>query len=237
LKHNASPREQASPERTPDEAAEPRESDWTDSPDWIDVRDSWVGFESGGAAVVPPVQIIGEALPPPSAPISTPGIKKSIPPPLPPASVHPASSAGLADGSNRSPQQKDPKSVRESLVDAALAGLEASDYDAALLAAEAILADVPDHVDALQCAEIARRELERLYDTRLGSRTRIPAIAVPPGSVRTFQLDASAEAVLALIDGVATIERIVAMSNLPEVEALKGLSELYLKGIVKLSSG
>jgi hypothetical protein len=108
--------------------------------------------------------------------------------------------------------------------------LARSDYAGALLAAEALLETHPGHQDLVDSAQIARSELRRLYVARLGSLEKAPRQAMGPQGLLTLQsLDFRAGLILSRVDGRATLAEIVQASELPAHEALRILSELYLR--------
>jgi hypothetical protein len=116
--------------------------------------------------------------------------------------------------------------------------LASSDYVGALLAAEALLETHPGHQDLLDTAEIARSELRRIYAARLGSLAKTPRLAMGHEELLAAQaLDFRAGLVLSRIDGQATLVEIVQASGIPQHEALRVLSELYLRRTIVLTDG
>jgi hypothetical protein len=114
--------------------------------------------------------------------------------------------------------------------------LARSDYAGALFAAEALLETHPGHQDLLDSAQIARSELRRLYVARLGSVDRAPRLAMGPQGLLSLQsLDFHAGFLLSRVDGRATVSEIVEASGLPAHEALRILSELYLRRAISFA--
>ena len=109
--------------------------------------------------------------------------------------------------------------------------LAASDHEGALLAATAVLAQDAHNQDALECAEMAGNELWKLFVSRLGSLDRIPRTGVRPDALPAV-LNFRAGYLLARVDGVATVGQIVEKSELPPLDALRAIAELYLQGVV-----
>jgi hypothetical protein len=107
--------------------------------------------------------------------------------------------------------------------------LAASDYAGVLLAAEALLEHQPNHTDALDCAQIARSELSKVYVTRFGSLQRVPRVVVGPEGLVALSLDFGAGFLLSRVDGKATVGDIVDGCGLPRLDALRTLSELFLR--------
>lgn len=189
--------------------ATPDEPEDRDS--WTEVRESWVGEPPPE----PDVQVVV-----PASSVEAISSKKSAPPPPLPTS------AGAGDGD-------DTESARicERLMETALEALAGSDYEAALMAASTVLRAQPANLDAVQCAEMAGRELVRRYVTRLGARTSVPHVV--PGRSPS-PLDPFSLLLLSQVDGRCTVEQLVESANLPLITGLKALSELYLHGFVRL---
>jgi hypothetical protein len=153
----------------------------------------------------------------PSAPSSAP--PKSLPPPLPQSASRLAPAGAAADAA---------------FAERMLERLASSDYAGALLAAEALLVRQPAHSDALDCAQIARSELRKLYAARLGSLDRVPRLKVGPQGLLALSLDFRAGFLLSRIDERATLAEIVVTSGMPPLDALRIMSELYLQRVVTL---
>lgn len=139
------------------------------------------------------------------------------PPPLPP-SVREAPAARSAEDT--------------AFADLMLERLAASDYAGALTAAEALLRSRPTDADALDCAQMCRAELERVFVSRLGSLDRVPRLAIDARDVETLGLDLRAAAVLACVDGAASLGEIVRSSPEAAFDVLRILSELFLRRVV-----
>jgi hypothetical protein len=122
----------------------------------------------------------------------------------------------------------------EAFADRMLERLAASDYVGAFLSAETLLEKQPMHADALDCAQIAGSELRKVYVGRLGSLDRVPRLKVAPPGLRSLPLDFGTGFLLSRVDQCSTLGEIVAASGLPELDALRVLSELYLQRIITL---
>jgi len=106
--------------------------------------------------------------------------------------------------------------------------LAGGDYAGALLAAEALLVHQPGHADALDCAQMARSEMRKVYVARLGSLDRVPHLAMATPGLLALSLDFRAGLLLARIDGRASLEQLVERCGIAPIEALRILSELHL---------
>jgi hypothetical protein len=108
------------------------------------------------------------------------------------------------------------------------------DYSGALEIAEKILADTPDDRAALACAENCRTVLRQMYATRIGPLDRVPVVMVPRDQLRWLSIDHRAGFVLSLVDGVSTLEMIIDVSGMAELDTLRILSELAQQRIISL---
>jgi hypothetical protein len=144
---------------------------------------------------------------------------KSHPPPLPESASH-VSAARIA--------------AQAAFADRMFERLAASDYAGALLAAEALLVHLPLCSDAVECAQIARSELRKLYVARLGSLERVPYIAVGLQGLLGLSLDFRAGFLLSRIDKRTSLGQIADGCGLPPLDALRILSELYLLRLIAM---
>jgi hypothetical protein len=145
---------------------------------------------------------------------------KSLPPPLP-ESARKLSPARVA--------------ADDAFADGMLERLAAGDYLGVVMAAGALLEHQPNHADALDCLQIARSELISVYVARLGSTKRVPRVAMSAEGLMALSLDFAAGLVLSHVNAVASIDDIVRACGLPKVDALRILSELFLRRGICLS--
>lgn len=108
------------------------------------------------------------------------------------------------------------------------------DYSGALAIAEELLATDPGHAVARECAEQCRAVLKQMYATRIGPLDRVPVVMVPRDQLRWLSIDHRAGFVLSLVDGVSTLEMIIDLSGMPELDTLRILSELAQQRIISL---
>jgi hypothetical protein len=155
---------------------------------------------------------------PEPAPSSMP--PRSVPPPLPESASQIPPSRAAADNA---------------FAESMLERLAASDYEGALIAAEALLEYRPRDQDAIDCAQIARSELRKLYVARLGSLDAIPRVAMGPDAIFSLKaLDFRAGYLLSRIDGLSSLSEIVESGSVRSLEALCILSELLLRRVIEL---
>lgn len=107
------------------------------------------------------------------------------------------------------------------------------DFSGCLRSAELLLGQDPEHELAQHYAEESRKKLEALYTSRLGREDGVIALAVPEAEVPWLGLDSRLGLMLARVDGVSEWPRLVELSGLPRVEALRCLVELLDSRIVR----
>lgn len=106
------------------------------------------------------------------------------------------------------------------------------DYTGALDIAEKLLMLDPGNEEAQQCAESCRGVLRQMYTARIGQLDRVPMVMVPRDQLRWLSIDHRAGFVLSLIDGVSSLEMILDVTGMPELDALRILSELVQQRII-----
>lgn len=114
--------------------------------------------------------------------------------------------------------------------------LSLGDYSGALELAEQILADAPGDAEAAACAKTCRGVLRQMYVARLGPLERVAVVMVPRDQLRWLSIDHKAGFVLSLVDGVSSLEMIIDVSGMPELDTLRILSDLAQQRIIALRS-
>lgn len=109
------------------------------------------------------------------------------------------------------------------------------DYSGALVMAESILDSHPDHPEAKDYAEKCRKALADLYVSRLGGMDRIPHVAMPMEELQWLSLDHRAGFLLSLMDGMSSIEDILDMSGMSNLEALRTMFELMQQDVIQVT--
>lgn len=106
------------------------------------------------------------------------------------------------------------------------------DYTGALDIAERLLTDDPNHAAANAVADNCRGVLKKMYVARIGPMERVPIVMVPRDQLRWLSIDHRAGFVLSLIDGVSSLEMLLDVSGMPELDALRILSDLAQQRII-----
>jgi hypothetical protein len=138
--------------------------------------------------------------------------------------IAPAPPASASRLSSRSPERDPLREMKERF--------SLGDYSGALVVAEALLDDDPEHAEALKCAAACQKVLEQMYTTRIGPLDRVPFVAVPTEQLRWLNLDHRAGFVLSHIDGQCSLEQILDVSGMPTLDALRILFELVQQRVV-----
>ena len=73
----------------------------------------------------------------------------------------------------------------------------------------------------------------KVYESLIGPMKMVPKIAVSIKDINSDSLDQSSDLILSKIDGIATYEDIIDMSNMSRVDACRILTQLVLDGIIK----
>jgi hypothetical protein len=108
------------------------------------------------------------------------------------------------------------------------------DYAGAMEIAEELLSRDPDHPDARECIERSRSALHAAYTNKLGSLDRVPVLAIAREQLRWLTIDHRAGFILSHVDGMSNLEEIVDVSGMPELDALRILSELVEQRIIAI---
>ena len=106
------------------------------------------------------------------------------------------------------------------------------DFSGAMEIAEELLARDPSHGDAIECLERCRTALHEAYTSKLGPLDRIPLVAIPREQLRWLTIDHRAGFILSHVDGISNLEEIIDISGMPELDALRILSELAQQRII-----
>ena len=113
---------------------------------------------------------------------------------------------------------------------------EAKNYGGALVLAESVLISDPHNVDARRLAESCREMLGDKYLSSLGGREGVPRVSMSPDEVRDLSLDHRAGFLLSFIDGSMSIEEVLDVSSMPELDVLRIMFELRQQGAIEIDA-
>lgn len=106
------------------------------------------------------------------------------------------------------------------------------DFSGSLELIEKILEVDPGHAEAR--AYLAQNEatLISMYESKLGSPSRVPRLAIQPEEVPWLNLDHRAGFLLAQIDGTVDYDSLFAISGLPRLDTARILANLLAGGVI-----
>jgi hypothetical protein len=112
--------------------------------------------------------------------------------------------------------------------------LALGDFTGALSIAEAMLAEIPGDGEATTVADECRSRLKHMYISRLGGIDLVPVMIVPRAELKWLSLDHRAGFLLSQFDGSLTVEEVLAIAGMPELEVLRTLWELLGQRVIEL---
>lgn len=106
------------------------------------------------------------------------------------------------------------------------------DFSGSLELVEQVLRVEPQNAEARAYLRQNESTLVALYESKLGSLGRRPALAVSPEEVLWLNLDHRAGFLLAQIDGTVSYEDLFALSGLPRLDTARILADLVGGGVI-----
>jgi hypothetical protein len=123
-----------------------------------------------------------------------------------------------------------PPSTRREMVDR----FELGDFTGALSLAETLMEIDRTDAEARRIADTSRTRLRAIYIGRLGALDQVPVMMIPHAELRWLALDHRAGFVLSLVDGTSSIEEIIDVSTMPQLEVLRTLYNLLSQSVISL---
>jgi hypothetical protein len=179
---------------------------------------------------VPPPLPPAASRPPPAASRPPPPPAASRPPP-PPAASRPPPPAEAKLAPRPKPPPLPPKTKPQQIK----ALIDAHDYAGALSLAERELLATPESAELQRYAEACRAILARAYLANLGRRSDVPKIIMGGADLRALGLDRWAAFVMSRVDGDSSIDDIVDISGMLELDTLRILYELLEKRVIRVA--
>jgi hypothetical protein len=109
---------------------------------------------------------------------------------------------------------------------------DGGDYSGALVLAEALLDERPDDEAARRYADRCNEMLRQMYRSRIGDGSQVLRVAVSNEELRSLSLDHRAGFLLSCVDGYSSIDEVLDVSGMPELDALRILYELIQADII-----
>jgi tetratricopeptide (TPR) repeat protein len=125
-----------------------------------------------------------------------------------------------------------PKNDVEVWLSAAKELFSLGDFSGSLELIEKILQLDPDHGEARDYLRQNEATLVSMYESKLGSLTRVPRLAIKPEEVMWLNLDHRAGFLLAQIDGTVDFDSLFALSGLPRLDTARILANLIADGVI-----
>ena len=107
------------------------------------------------------------------------------------------------------------------------------DFSGSLEMIERILRVDSTHAEARAYLRQNESTLVAMYESKLGSLSARPRLAIHPEEVMWLNLDHRAGFLLAQIDGTVTYEDLFALSGLPHLDTARILASLVAEGVIK----
>jgi tetratricopeptide (TPR) repeat protein len=107
------------------------------------------------------------------------------------------------------------------------------DFSGSLEMIEKILKIDSGHAEARAYLRQNEATLVSMYESKLGSLTNVPRLAIKPEEVMWLNLDHRAGFLLAQIDGSVNFEELFALSGLPRLDTAKILAQLLSDGVIR----
>lgn len=114
------------------------------------------------------------------------------------------------------------------------ARFDARNYTGALVLAESVLVSEPHNQEAQRLAESCREMLGQKYLSSLGGKASVPRVCMSPDEMRDLALDHRAGFLLSFIDGSMSIEEVLDVSSMPELDALRMMFDLRQQGAIEI---
>jgi tetratricopeptide (TPR) repeat protein len=130
------------------------------------------------------------------------------------------------------PEAVPPRSDVEVWLAAAKELFSLGDFSGSLELIEKILQVDPDHGEARDYLRQNEATLVSMYESKLGSMSRVPRLAIKPEEVMWLNLDHRAGFLLAQIDGTVDFESLFALSGLPRLDTARILANLIADGVI-----
>lgn len=114
---------------------------------------------------------------------------------------------------------------------------ERGDFMGVHMRVERLLEDHADYAPAIELKRLVQARLKETYKARLGSGAEILRVTMRSDEIQGLSLDHRAGFLMSLCDGMATIDDVVDMAGMDELDVLRLLYEMREQGVVAISEG
>jgi hypothetical protein len=107
------------------------------------------------------------------------------------------------------------------------------DFSGSLEMIERILRVDPTHAEARAYLRQNESTLVAMYESKLGSLSSVPRLAIHAEEVMWLNLDHRAGFLLAQVDGTVSFDDLFALSGLPRLDTARILASLLAEGVIR----
>lgn len=168
----------------------------------------------------------------PVAPAAPPPEPMSMPVGAPPASGAMSGEIVFTDPVEMSGEPEVARPDPEQLLKDARDRFGLHDFDGVLERIEQLPADLQQSEEVRNLAAEARRNLLKMYESKIGDFEQIPRVIISDEEVIWLNLNHRAGFILSQIDGTVTFEDLVALSGMPRLDTVRILADLIDKRVV-----
>lgn len=106
------------------------------------------------------------------------------------------------------------------------------DFDGVLECIDALPAEMQQGEEARNLVAEARRNLLRMYESKIGDFERVPKVTISDEEIIWLNLNHRAGFILSQIDGMVTFEDLVSLSGMPRLDTVRILADLIDKKVM-----
>jgi hypothetical protein len=110
--------------------------------------------------------------------------------------------------------------------------IDFADHSGALALLDRVLADHPQHAEALRLRAKCESTLVSMFESKLGDLNRRPRLKLRPDEVIWLNLDHRAGFVLAQIDGTVSLDDLFALSGMSRLDTARILAQLVEEKVI-----
>jgi tetratricopeptide (TPR) repeat protein len=113
--------------------------------------------------------------------------------------------------------------------------LELDDFSGAIELLDKVLEQEPGHSQAQRMRSEAERELLSMLSSKLGDLNRTPRVRMSQDEIIWLNLDNRAGFILSLVDGSLSLDEIISICGLPQLEGMRILVQLFQEKVIEFS--
>jgi hypothetical protein len=128
-----------------------------------------------------------------------------------------------------------PASEVDSLLKGARDMLELDDFSGAIELLDKLLELEPGHSQAKELRDDSERKLLAMLSSKLGDLNRTPRVRMSQDEIIWLNLDNRAGFVLSLVDGSLSLDEIISICGLPQLEGMRILVQLLQEKVIEIN--